>query len=264
MKKKLLILITVLCLSLIPTFSQAYNLITDNSNFQGKTYQCYGPSTKCQACHLGMSDDLYNFNNKTTWHTNHQIYATDLANGCSTCHDSSLPPNGCSMAPVPTIKCETCHNPNPPAYTPSITPVQLPCDWVDYHNLNKYVPLGTTCATGSCHANCSTVIELYSFTASAGNQKVILEWKTASEIDNAGFNIYRSTSEGGEYVKITDSLISVKGSAMQSTPYTFVDENVRNRITYYYKLEDVDLNGVKTMHGPVSATPRWIFGIFGK
>jgi hypothetical protein len=31
---------------------------------------------------------------------------------------------------------------------------------------------------------------------------------------------------------------------------------VKNRTTYYYKLEDIDLNGKSTMHGPVSAMPK--------
>jgi hypothetical protein len=31
---------------------------------------------------------------------------------------------------------------------------------------------------------------------------------------------------------------------------------VKNRKTFYYKLEDIDLNGISTMHGPVSVTPR--------
>jgi hypothetical protein len=32
--------------------------------------------------------------------------------------------------------------------------------------------------------------------------------------------------------------------------------DVKNRETYWYKLEDIDLNGKSTMHGPVSATSR--------
>ena len=35
---------------------------------------------------------------------------------------------------------------------------------------------------------------------------------------------------------------------------------LQNRKTYYYKLEDIDINGTATMHGPVSATPRLIYG----
>jgi hypothetical protein len=81
---------------------------------------------------------------------------------------------------------------------------------------------------------------------------------TASEIDNAGFNLYRVETEDGEYVKISPSLIPAEGSHAQCTTYQFIDKNVRNRKTYWYKLEDIDNQGKGTMHGPVSATPRLI------
>lgn len=44
--------------------------------------------------------------------------------------------------------------------------------------------------------------------------------------------------------------------SFQFASYQFVDNDVKNRRTYYYKLEDVDLNGTNTMHGPVSAEPQ--------
>ncbi|MCX5884363.1 MAG: alpha/beta fold hydrolase [Proteobacteria bacterium] len=103
-----------------------------------------------------------------------------------------------------------------------------------------------------------TVIQLSSFTATSSDRKVILEWTTASEIDNAGFNLYRAESENGQYAKINPSLIPAQGSSTKGASYQFIDENVQNRKTYYYKLEDIDLNGKSTMHGPVSATPRRI------
>jgi hypothetical protein len=110
----------------------------------------------------------------------------------------------------------------------------------------------------------ATVVTLIDFKAMPGNSTVTLIWSTASEIDNAGFNLYRSESENGNYTKINTSLIPAKGSSTQGVLYEFVDKDVKNRKTYYYKLEDIDLNGQSTMHSPVSATPRWIFGIFGK
>ena len=106
----------------------------------------------------------------------------------------------------------------------------------------------------------ATLIQLSSFTATLSDRKIILAWTTASEIDNAGFNLYRAESEDGEYVKINSTLIPAQGSPTQGASYQFVDENVRNRTTYYYKLEDIDLNGTSTMHGPVSAMPRAIYG----
>jgi hypothetical protein len=91
---------------------------------------------------------------------------------------------------------------------------------------------------------------------------VIIQWSTESETDNAGFNLYRSEAENGEYIKINDSLISSKGSSTRGASYEFIDKNVKNRRTYYYKLEDIDLKGMSAFHGPVSATPRLLFRFF--
>jgi len=105
-----------------------------------------------------------------------------------------------------------------------------------------------------------TVITLASFMATPKDRQVILTWVTESEIDNAGFNLFRSESENGAYVKINNDLIYAQGSSTQGASYNFVDKAVKNRETYYYKLEDISLDGTATMHGPVSATPRLLFG----
>jgi hypothetical protein len=107
----------------------------------------------------------------------------------------------------------------------------------------------------------STLIRLSFLTATPKAGKVILQWNTESEIDNAGFNIYRATSENGEYKKINEALIPAQGLSTQGASYEFVDNDVKNRKTYYYKLEDIDLNGISTLHGPITATPRLIFGM---
>ncbi|MCX5884520.1 MAG: hypothetical protein NT096_01175 [Proteobacteria bacterium] len=106
-----------------------------------------------------------------------------------------------------------------------------------------------------------TLIQLSSFTANPSDRKVILTWSTASEIDNAGFNLYRAESTDSEYIKINSSLIPAQGSPTSGSTYNYIDNNVQNRKTYYYKIEDIDLNGVSTLHGPVSATPRVIHNL---
>jgi hypothetical protein len=117
---------------------------------------------------------------------------------------------------------------------------------------------------GTWSVNCdSTLIELAIFRTFSQNHKIILSWSTVSEIDTAGFNLYRTESEDGKYIKINDALIPAQGSSTQGASYEFIDTDVKNRKTYYYKLEDRDLNGTSTIHGPVSAMPRWILGIFG-
>jgi hypothetical protein len=106
-----------------------------------------------------------------------------------------------------------------------------------------------------------TAITLASFDAKAGNGKVTLTWVTGDETDNLGFNIYRADSKDGSYVKINASLIASRVGSGLGTTYEFTDSGVKNRTTCFYKLEDVDVNGVKTMHGPVSATPRLLYAI---
>ena len=99
----------------------------------------------------------------------------------------------------------------------------------------------------------ATAITLASFTAEPGVGSVVLTWETGTEIDNAGFNLYRAITPGGPYAKINGVLIAAEGDPVAGATYSFLDEDLAPG-TYYYKLEDVDLNGVTTRHGPVSAT----------
>jgi hypothetical protein len=101
-----------------------------------------------------------------------------------------------------------------------------------------------------------TNIELSLLDALPSNEKVTLKWQTESEIDNAGFNIWRA--EG--FQKVNASFIPALGSTVSGSEYDFVDQWVLNGKRYFYLLEDIDNNGISTFHGPVKATPRWIYG----
>ena len=130
----------------------------------------------------------------------------------------------------------------------------------------------TYCWEGSWYCaifGCDTFIEpcstnfiiLTSFTTTVSDDKVKLKWETATEIDNAGFHIWRATGEGwknGDYstvVRLTDQLIPAQGDG---SSYFYIDSNVKPGVTYYYALEDVDLFGISTIHWDLidSATAR--------
>ena len=82
-----------------------------------------------------------------------------------------------------------------------------------------------------------------------GSGRIVrLEWKTAEEINNAGFNVLRSRSSAGRYEKINRQLIPGRRDGQ----YVFVDDRVEAGGRYYYKLEDIALDGQVTLHGPVS------------
>ncbi|MCK4639966.1 MAG: T9SS type A sorting domain-containing protein [Candidatus Marinimicrobia bacterium] len=101
----------------------------------------------------------------------------------------------------------------------------------------------------------SLPVELTSFTATSGHGQVTLKWTTESEIENLGFNIYRSTNPNVEFLMLNDELIPGAGNSSSRHEYEYVDKNLTNGVTYWYKLEDVDYSGNTEFHGPVSATP---------
>ncbi len=122
--------------------------------------------------------------------------------------------------------------------------------WNGSCNYDYSQPCDYGCSNGSCNTP-PTLVDLIYFKATPSSNTVTLEWQTDMEIDNAGFNIWRSLQENGEYKKINEELIPAEGSG---TTYTFTDTDVAVAKTYYYKLEDIDLHGVGTFHDPVSAT----------
>lgn len=97
-----------------------------------------------------------------------------------------------------------------------------------------------------------TAIQLASFDAKAGRGKVSLNWATGTEINNAGFNLYRASSESGPKVKVNDGLIAAQAAATDGAAYRSVDAPGYG--TFFYWLEDVGSNGISTMHGPVKVT----------
>ena len=129
-------------------------------------------------------------------------------------------------------------------------------DWVQVTGVDEYSPF-----TGGLH-NEPTLLELASFTATSHTGHVLLEWEIASEVDNTGFNLWRSEAAEGEYAKLNAEIIPAQGGPTTGASYSYVDDAVTNGVAYWYKLEDVDLHGASTFHGPVSATShrlRWIY-----
>ena len=71
---------------------------------------------------------------------------------------------------------------------------------------------------------------------------VQIEWDTATELDTDGFNLYRSPTVDGEFVQINDKLIPSKGDGLTGASYTYDDKSVAAGETYYYLLEEVELD----------------------
>ena len=91
---------------------------------------------------------------------------------------------------------------------------------------------------------------------------VVIEWATASELDNAGFNILRSQSKAGPYVKVNQALITGAGTTSERHTYIYRDSGAQPNIVYFYQIEDVSFSGVRQrlatarMRGHISAAGK--------
>lgn len=91
--------------------------------------------------------------------------------------------------------------------------------------------------------NCNQAmpVEMISFSATVNKDIATLNWQTASEENNRGFEIYRSIKNGKtEWYNIG----FVNGSGTKHTPtnYTYTDSKLQAG-KYYYRLKQLDYNG---------------------
>jgi len=81
-------------------------------------------------------------------------------------------------------------------------------------------------------------VELTSFTAIANEGTVELNWITATETNNQGFTIERSS--GNEFTEV--GFVPGYGTSAETHAYSFTDINV-NPGTYTYRLKQIDFDG---------------------
>ena len=86
-------------------------------------------------------------------------------------------------------------------------------------------------------------VVLSSFRAEHVDTGVVIKWTTASEKDNAGFNILRSQIRQGPFVKITPKRIAGHGTTSERHTYTWTDTTAKPNVVYYYRLEEVSFSG---------------------
>lgn len=81
-------------------------------------------------------------------------------------------------------------------------------------------------------------VELESFSGKVSGGNVTLEWTTATEINNQGFEIQRSFDSEFQTIGFVDG----HGTTTETQSYIFIDKNL-NAGSYNYRLKQVDFNG---------------------
>jgi hypothetical protein len=87
---------------------------------------------------------------------------------------------------------------------------------------------------------------------------VSLQWRTGYEIENLGFNIYREEGNSGKRLRVNPQMIA--GSALMvgsntalgaGKSYAWFDNLDANKNAQYW-IEDIDLSGQSSWHGPIA------------
>ncbi len=90
-------------------------------------------------------------------------------------------------------------------------------------------------------------VELVSFTASVSGSSIVLNWSTATETNNRGFEVERQRAEGKMHTGDSEdwesmAFVEGNGSTTSKSVYTYVDNNVSSG-KYYYRLKQIDFDG---------------------
>ena len=106
-------------------------------------------------------------------------------------------------------------------------------------NVSNSFPTGT--------ATRSTIIpvELTSFTASVSNGEVLLNWITATETNNLGFEVERKSQRSNDETWELIGFVDGNGTTTESNSYSFSDDiSSINVSSLSYRLKQIDFNGV--------------------
>jgi hypothetical protein len=87
--------------------------------------------------------------------------------------------------------------------------------------------------------NSTVPVELTSFSGSVSNKNVNLNWTTATEANNSGFEVERK-SANTTWQKL--GFVSGNGTTTEKQSYSFTDRNLTEG-NYSYRLKQVDFNG---------------------
>jgi len=87
-------------------------------------------------------------------------------------------------------------------------------------------------------------------------------WKTSTQTDLVGFNIFRAESREGPFLPINDELIPVTGNRMTGNRYEFLDRDVSSAKIYYYWIEVLRFDGTREQMSMIEVTTTPLGRIF--
>jgi hypothetical protein len=177
---------------------------------------------------------------------------TSTPTATPTATPTQTPPTATSTpTPTPTATETPPTATSTPTATATLTPTSTPTATATATPTATATATATPTPTPTITATpVPSAVELLYFVVSRDGQAVVLDWATATEVDNFGFNLYRAPVDA--FAQAT--LIHFAPSAIQGG--TGAGAIYRHRDTppagsaWWYWLVDVDTRGVETVHTP--------------
>ena len=97
--------------------------------------------------------------------------------------------------------------------------------------------------------NAALPVELVSLTAECAASDVMVKWTTASEHNSMLYSVEHS-EDGVSWNEI--GVLDAAGNSVELIDYAYTHKSV-NRVSNYYRIVQIDQDGVSKIYGPVSA-----------
>lgn len=111
---------------------------------------------------------------------------------------------------------------------------------VCFRGIDSFNPPCTTTVCVVYKYECALPVELSSFTSTVNGRNVELNWATAEELNNSGFDVERSVAGTSSWAKI--GFVAGNGTTSEAKSYSFSDRGLATG-DYSYRLKQIDYNG---------------------
>jgi hypothetical protein len=101
------------------------------------------------------------------------------------------------------------------------------------------------------------LVTMESMSAESTASGVLVAWTTASEVDSVGFRVLRESADSRDKTpRAVSPFIPTAGNSLAGATYSFLDDTKGVWSGRRYYIEDIDIFGRVTRHGPIQVQGR--------
>jgi hypothetical protein len=102
-----------------------------------------------------------------------------------------------------------------------------------------------------------TPVELTSFIGGMQGSEAVLNWSTATELNNKGFEVERGIKKDGRIVYTSLGFVQGSGTSQQPANYKFTDKEPASGLSYY-RIKQIDFDGSYRIYGPLEISNQTV------